>query len=255
MYETIKEKFEESQYNSKYKRYDAIHPVDIYLGSNEIGNKSLVIIFEGQILEIESTKMIKVSITKREDKKLVLSFDLLENNIKDIFYKFCEDIIESTKNINKEEVLSFITKRWKSWISLFKNPISELLSEMEIRGLIGELLFLDMYMFNKYGYERSLNAWVGTDMSHKDFEIDDNWYEIKTVSQNSLTVKISSIEQLDSKIVGDLVIIKLEKSNKEVKTNVTLNQLVLLIKDKLSAELKIQFEQKLLKVNYLYNDD
>ncbi|MEG1008933.1 MAG: hypothetical protein RSF67_03805, partial [Clostridia bacterium] len=91
MYETIKEKFEESQYNSKYKRYDAIHPVDIYLGSNEIGNKSLVIIFEGQILEIESTKMIKVSITKREDKKLVLSFDLLENNIKDIFYKFCED--------------------------------------------------------------------------------------------------------------------------------------------------------------------
>ncbi len=255
MYNEVKNKFYEVNSPNNYKRINANHPIDIYLGLNENLKKSLVIIAEGEYEEPQSSRLIVVSISKREDEKVALSFDLLDNSFDDLFYRFCADILESTIESVSKNIIPFIVTRWYDWISLFKNPNDNLLSESEIKGLIGELYFLNEYMFKKYGYEKSLNSWMGPEMSHKDFEINKEWYEIKTINDNALSVKISSLEQLDSNIVGNLVIIKVEQNNQEVENTVSLNSYVNKIKGKLPSNLIYLFEKKLLTVKYFYNTD
>ena len=93
-------------------------------------------------------------------------------------------------------------------------------------GLIGELLFLKNILFEKYGIEKSIEGWSGQDRTRKDFSYEDKWYEAKAISFNKDTVAISSLEQLDSEISGELAIILLEKMSPSY-LGVTLNQLFL----------------------------
>lgn len=252
----LKEKFEKEIEAETFKRIDAIHPLDIYIGHNEKGNKTLIIVEFGQIEEVESTRMIDVSFTKRTDNKLSLAFSLLDDAMKDMFYTFCEDIVESSKNIEKEKAIQFIIRRWKDWINLFKNPYTTILTENEIRGLIGELIFLNEFMFEKYGIEKGLNSWIGSSKAHKDFEIEDTWYEVKTIRENALTVKIHSLEQLDSKNLGNLILIRLEPSNKSINEYIDLNGYVEKIKNKLiNDKQKILFLEKLKEIGYFYTEE
>ncbi len=255
MYEEIKEKFDALKNHKGYIRINSTHPIDIYLGLNELNQKSFVIITSGELENIESSKLINAVIRQREDGRIYISFELLDNKMSDLFYKFCLDIIESTKDIPESNIVSFINKRWNDWGNLFKNPINTILGEKEIKGLLGELVFLNEYMFKNYRIDDGLNSWMGPDLAHKDFEIEDTWYEIKTVSQNSLTVKVSSIEQLDSNNQGMLVIIRLEPTNVKKSDYITLNQYVESIKKKLSTKQLLLFERKLGGANYNYEKD
>ena len=123
-----------------------------------------------------------------------------------IFYKFCDDLVESTRAIFEESMgMSFVCKRYNSWKKLFYNLNKTTLSESQQMGLIGELLFLKNDMFKNYTIEEAINSWSGCDKTHKDFSIGDDWYEIKSSASNSLTIKISSLEQLDSETDGILL--------------------------------------------------
>lgn len=252
----LKDKFDKENEIEAFKRINAIHPLDIYIGHNEKGNKTLVVIEFGQIEEIESTRMIDVAFTKRTDNKLSLSFALLDDSMKDMFYSFCEDIIESSKNIEKEKAIQFVIRRWKDWINLFKNPYTTILTENEIRGLIGELIFLNEFIFEKYGIDKGLKSWIGSSKSHKDFEIEDTWYEIKTIRENALIVKINSIEQLDSKNIGNLILIRLEPSSTSINEYIDLNGYIEKIKSRLiNTQQKMLFLEKLKEVGYFYTEE
>ena len=71
----------------------------------------------------------------------------------------------------------------------------ELISDEQIKGLIGELLFLTDNMIPNYGETRAIQAWSGQEMTRKDFSIDDTWVEVKTIDFGKPTVVISSLEQ------------------------------------------------------------
>ena len=252
----LKEKFEKQNGEKSFKRIDAMHPLDIYIGHNEKGNKTLVIVEFGQIEEVESTRMIDVFFTKRTDNKLSLSYSLLDDSMKDMFYSFCEDIIESSKKIEKENAIQFVIQRWKNWINLFKNPYTTMLTENEIRGLIGELIFLNEYIFEKYGIEKGLKSWIGSSKAHKDFEIDDTWYEIKTIRENSLIVKIHSLEQLDDKNTGNLILVRLEPSSTSISEYIDLNGYIEKVKNRLiNDQQNILFCEKLKEVGYFYTEE
>lgn len=252
----LKEMFKKENGVGTFKRINAIHPLDIYIGHNSKGNKTLVIVEFGQIEEVESTRMIDVIFTKRTDNKLSLSFSLLDDSMQDMFYSFCEDIIESSKNTEKEKAIQFVIRRWKDWINLFKNPYTTILTENEIRGLIGELIFLNEFIFEKYGLDKGLKSWIGSSKAHKDFEIEDTWYEIKTIRENSLIVKIHSIEQLDAKNIGNLILIRLEPSNTSINEYIDLNRYVEKIKNKLiDDQQQMLFLEKLKEVGYFYTEE
>lgn len=242
--------------NFAFKRISPSHPLDLYLGYNEYGKKTLALIIEQVDLNFQSTKLIEVKITTRQDGKKAVRFSLIDDMETDIFYRFCEDIFESTKNVIPNESLKVINNRWNRWINMFKNPHLLIMGEKEIRGLIGELVFLRDFMFNRYSIEKSIESWMGPLGSHKDIEIENTWYEIKTCYQSSKSITISSIEQLDSNINGYLCIVELENSNKYVLESITLNKLVEEITNMIADEkIKQEFIKKLTTTGYSYFEE
>lgn len=239
-----------------FKRISSTHPLDLYLGYNELGKKTLALIIDEVDLNFQSTKLIEVKIAVREDGKKAVKFSLIDDTETEIFYKFCEDIYESTFKTEKEDALKIINSRWNRWINMFKNPHSLIMGEKEIRGLIGELVFLRDFMFKQYTIEKSIESWMGPYSSHKDIEIDSTWYEIKTCYQSSKSVTISSIEQLDSNNNGHLCIIELEDSNRYVDGCLTLNKLVKQISNMIiDKTIQQEFITKLENVGYAYFDE
>lgn len=252
----IKEKFDFEKENKTFRRVDENHTLDIFIGYNENNNPTMFITVIGRETVVQSSQAIQVNTYKKDNEKIRISFSLLDNDKETIFYKFCEDIIDSTRNISDKKSMNFIISRWNKWRFMFKKPNTELLTENQIVGLMGELLFLDQYMFSKYGIEKAIIAWQGPSKSHKDFEIENTWYEIKTVRQAALTVKISSIEQLDSDLEGKLEVITLEKTNCEVANAISINKLVEIIGLKIkSFEAYKVFNKKLSEVGYFYDEE
>lgn len=251
--EEIEKKFDECKNSMSYKRISPDHPVNIYVGYNDKGNKSLAIISTKCNSDFESTRLIDVELNVRADGNYVLSFNLLDDSLSDIFYQFVSDIIDKTYNLKDYSPIAFAIERWKKWINMFKNPKNIFLSENEVRGLLGELIYLEKYMFDKYGIDKSLESWIGSSLSHKDFEIDDTWYELKTIKENALTVTISSIEQLDSNKQGELVLIKLEPSNESICEPIKLNDYIKKIESYFSNDHQLNiFKEKLDERKYFY---
>jgi len=254
MLNMVRKIFDEEMISKAYRRINSNHPIDIYLGYNNLGEKSLVVIEMSLIKECSSTKLIKVVFEKREDGKNKLEFALTDKKFEELFYKFCEDIILSSQKSLKENAIKDIINRWNAWRTMFQNTTNEILPDSLIQGLIGELLFIKNYMIPKYGVNKAIVSWEGPSGGHKDFVIENTWYEIKTCSIASDTIKISSLEQLDSDNIGYLKIIRIEKTNEEDTTSINLNILVEEVKNEiLSFDILNLYYEKLSGLKYCYN--
>lgn len=236
-----------------YSRYDGEHPLDIFLGIDDQGRKSLVVTLKANRERVVSSKTIAVDFFKRNDGRNSLRFSLEDDDLRDIFYKFCEDIIESTRGSSLSDGFSSIVRRWETWITFFQRTALPL-SESEIIGLIGEIHFLQTVMVEKYGTDRALEAFIGIDKAHKDFEIDDTWYEVKTIHNGVRAVKISSIEQLDADTTGKLEIITLDQGTPSTDSNITINSIVRQFREQLNQAQLIDFDEKLRKANYIEDE-
>ena len=134
-------------------------------------------------------------------------------------------MLESTKEIiDDETAYKTLRARYFSWRQLFK-PDKGKLTETEIMGLIGELLFLQSRLFPEKGIDKAIESWTGIEKAHKDFSFDDVWYEIKTINFGKESVRISSLEQLDSDVDGHLAVYTLEKMSPSF-NGIKLNELV-----------------------------
>ena len=240
----------EGQKLESYSRYDSRHPLDIFLGIDSSGRKSMVITLNATRERVISSKTITADFFNRKDDRTSLRFSLEDDSLKDIFYKFCEDIIESTRQSRNDSGFSPIIRRWNTWIDFFAKTFLPL-SESEIIGLIGELLFLKDFMFERYGINKSLEAFIGVDRAHKDFEIEGTWFEVKTIHNGKRSVKISSIEQLDSDIEGSLVIITLDQGTLGTDDYLTINKLTAEIRSLLDSNQTTDFKEKLRKAKYI----
>lgn len=248
----IKDLLEHAQLEA-YSRYDGEHPLDIFLGIDDQGRKSLVVTLKANRERVVSSKTIAVDFFKRNDGRNSLRFSLEDDDLRDIFYKFCEDIIESTRGSSLSDGFSPIVRRWETWITFFQRTALPL-SESEIIGLIGEIHFLQTVMIEKYGTDRALEAFIGIDKAHKDFEIDDTWYEVKTIHNGVRTVKISSIEQLDADTTGKLEVITLDQGTPSTDSNITINSIVRQFREQLNQTQLIDFDEKLRKANYIEDE-
>lgn len=248
----IKELLEHAQLEA-YSRYDGEHPLDVFLGVDDQGRKSLVITLGASRERVVSSKTIAVDFFVRPDGRNSLRFSLEDDDLRDIFYKFCEDIIESTRNSNPTDGFFPIIRRWDTWITFFQRTALPL-SENEIVGLIGEIHFLQNVMVKKYGTDRALEAFIGIDKAHKDFEIDDTWYEVKTIHNGVRAVKISSIEQLDADTTGKLEIITLDQGTPGTDSSITLNSIARQFREQLNQAQLIDFDEKLRKSNYIEDE-
>ena len=201
-------------------------------------------IFGSEVISVEQYKDVET---------YTLLFLLEKEDLLERFCTFCQDLLESILGITDDtEGYNAICNRYASWKRLFK-PHHGTLTEPEIMGLIGELLFLKNEMIPQYGEAKALESWMGPEKTNKDFSIDSVWYEVKTVTASKESVHISSIEQLDSDVTGYLAVYKLEKMGPTydgIKLNQLANKIMTLIRNDFYKDL---FASKLLSYRYLIN--
>lgn len=233
---------------------DATHILEIFIGLDDRGRRTLIVRNESKPELVKSTSAIDISIGQVRNKIWSIGFHLKDNSMSGLFYKFCDDLVESSRSLpDVNQGMQFITKRYNQWKKMFYKLKKDLLTESEIMGLIGELLFLKNDLSKKYGYTEALKSWSGVSNTHKDFSINDDWFEIKSTNISSLTVKISSIEQLDSDVDGTLIVYEFEKMS-EAFDGLNINGLISEILTNLDTEEEDILFTKLKEVGYYYDD-
>lgn len=252
----LTKKFEKGIESHTYQRIDPDYKVNIFLGYNDEGRMSMILTEYGKVERVGSSKLIDVHIKRRDDNRLALSFDLLDNSYAPMFTVFCKDMIVVCEHVGRDMAISSALLRWKYWKEMFGKKHSQLLDKMVIKGLIGELYELKNRFIPQYGYQEAIKSWMGPLSGHKDFEIHNTWYEVKTINDGALQFTVSSLEQLESEIDGHLILVKVDETSENSDRALNLNKLVLditnLIEDPDSLD---EFRRKLDTIGYAGEPD
>ena len=222
----LKERFDSFTTPNFYSRIDAEHILELYIGLDEKGRRSIELRSAFNPRKVKGTSAIEVN--QYENKKYkTIRFSLTEEEMSGLFYTFCEDLISQTRSISNEtDGYNAIVVRFHQWKKMFVSSKKDFLNESQIMGLIGELLFLRDQLSKRIGLSEALRSWSGQELTHKDFSYGDTWTEVKTIKRSSQTIRISSLEQLDSKNDGEIAVYALEKMSGEYK-GITLNKLII----------------------------
>ena len=103
----------------------------------------------------------------------------------------------------------------------------------------------------------SLAGWAGPDGADQDFFYDDGWHEVKAVGAGAAAVSISSVEQLDYPMEGELVVFRIDACVPQHNNAVTLYQMVSAL-EKMTVSIPGAAETLLLKlaaVGYVHREE
>lgn len=221
----LRERFEEFGGPNNWRRIDAIHPLDIFIGIDADGHKALELHAKFTPQKVKSSQYISVSQNKLPAYSFI-RFSLMTDEETALFCKFCEDLYdESLHAKDPSDGYKLIVNRFWQWRRVFGAPPRKVLNELSQMGLIGEILFMTDVLSKRLGLTRALLSWTGQELTHKDFSYDDTWAEVKAIHKAKGSVLISSLEQLASPNVGELVVYSMEKMS-ETYNGLTLNKLV-----------------------------
>lgn len=229
------------------------HPLDLQIGYDFRGVKSLAVMNSGKVLGVPSSKAISTENPKLLDGSRIIEFKLIDASFEETYLRLCWDIIDYSSE--GEEPLQKLLHRYVTWQKLLQAKPLELLSFEKQKGLLGELIYLNELMENEKE-ENAITVWTGPDGSDQDFVFKDTWTEVKAVSLAAESIRISSLEQLNQERDGKLRIYFLEKTTAGV-GRVSLVQQVNNIRKKLKASPNSldRFEMKLFKYGYRSKDE
>lgn len=257
----FKEFFEQKKRADALYKVDASSCIDFYCGFDEKNNYCLALRGNKPFPMIDSTKLLLIE--QKVDSipdTYWLYISLKDCDAKNVFFSFCLDIYESVKEQNNfDDLYVLIKNRMDCWKKMFSKVHKQLSKEM-IKGLYGELLFINSQLEPQIGIEEAIKSWSGPLGTSKDFAYKDNWYEIKTTSAGSPVVKISSINQLSDSKDGFLVVYRLEETSEMYSSNssdvITLYESICeklrLLNDK---EVSESFFEKLNKIGFAPDEE
>lgn len=239
-----------------WKLIDENHPLKLYVGKDDKGQCALEYVGVFRINKnLRSSRLIEVNHYSISSREISLTLSLTDDSCLKQFCSFCNDIVESTFKLsrNSQKGYEAICSLYFIWQTMFKS-VNYIQSEKEIKGLIGELLFLKGFMIPSFGVSVAISSWTGSESSKKDFSVGNTWYEIKAISYGKPTVEISSLEQLESSVEGQLIVFQLEKMAPDY-YGISLNKLISEILSQISSMSdKESFLEKLGKTGFKFSD-
>lgn len=183
---------------SAFQRIDESHPLDFYLGKDASGEWLLLLITDEQTNFTRENRAIQVFCRKRNDGRWALMFRLVRPELGKLFSLVCEDLVESSRgNPDPQHPASSVLARFIRWQRLLERGDSGLLDDAALRGLVGELLFLEKRAIPERGGREAVSSWCGPSGANRDFCFPDREVEIKTIRNGADRILVSSAEQLD----------------------------------------------------------
>lgn len=235
-------------------RVDSNHPLSFFVGVDNLAKPQLMLISDFEPRQMVNSRAISVVAGKRQDARWAICFVLTGLSVKDEFMRLCWDLVDVSKSLNtSKDDINYVLMRFTKWQHLMEHGRSGLLSDSIIKGLVGELLFLEQEAFKNYGKPIAVQGWVGPNGADRDFVYADTWFEIKAADPSATAVGISSVEQLDIDQEGQLVIFFLESTSPTASASISLTEQVNRVRNQLQGdpEAALLFENKLLELGYI----
>jgi len=188
----------------RMRRVDPAHPMDFFYGKDYQGNYMFT--FRGKIAGEKLPKPtrlagIDITLVERENGIWELFMRLIDSTQVDIFKALCTNLMSATRNLKRSQDgagIQIILNRLKRWQELLKARKEKLLSQSQIIGLFGELLFLKEFLLTRLSPMDALMVWRGPYGDEQDFLIGSWMIEVKTqLISSDRKLHISSVDQLD----------------------------------------------------------
>jgi hypothetical protein len=181
-------------------RISAICICELYLGVSKEGKRCLILSLpSSKYLNFNGIQKENLSIEYFREKNLIV-LQLTDNDFNDLFDDLILSLYHGIKSISQvDEYSNHFIQAFYRWSEFFEDKNSDLLSEGEIKGIIGEMLVLKLLITdpNRLEINFLLKAWTGLYDKGNDFELDNKNLEVKTKSPSGIDVRISSEFQLE----------------------------------------------------------
>lgn len=191
------------------------------------------------------------------ESKIELYIYLLDNELKDIFSLFIQNILEDIEpSVTESEAIRTTLNVVSKWKKLFDKINFNGLSIEQQKGLIGELLFLNYLLNDEKTSSNAVNAWTGSEMEFqaKDFTLGSVGIEVKFTSSKQPRIKVTNERQLDAENLSDLFLVLY--STEAVKDNgVSLNSLVAQTRQAISTDEERSIFNAKLQLNGYFDED
>lgn len=244
-------------------RIDDILHLQCFAATNHITGQHLYIMSVSKkvaIPELKSYRFKGVEIYTlpiESESKIELYIYLLDNELKDIFSLFIQNVLEDIESsVTESEAIATTLNVVSKWKKLFDKINFNGLSLEQQKGLIGELLFLNYLLNDVKTSANAINAWTGSerDFQAKDFTLGSVGVEIKFTSSKQPRIKISTERQLDAENLSALFLVLY--STEAVKDNgFSLNSLVTQTRQVISTNEERSIFNAKLQLNGYFDED
>lgn len=236
-----------------FRRVDERHPLDLYAGIDHQGKRVLLLVTQNTPPILPPPGIVEVACNQRDDQEWAIIVQLARPDFDELFGRLCQDLIDSTRETTPEHGGEVLLRRLGRWRRLLETGHRRTLSEAELRGLIGELWFLQTVALPRVGVDAAVKGWLGPLAAPHDFLLDASLVEIKTCVPGSDDVAIASLQQLDAR--GDplyLGVVRLASAASNSPDAFTAGTLVTRIRQDIEASqaASTEFELRLAETGY-----
>jgi hypothetical protein len=244
-------------------KIDEIQHLNCFAATNHITGQHLYIMAVAKNVTISELKNYRFkgveiyTLPNEAENKNELYIYLLDNELKDIFSLFIQNILEDIeKSVTESEAIKTTLNVVSKWKKLFDKINFNGLSIEQQKGLIGELLFFNTLLNNEKTSVNAVNNWTGAeqDFQAKDFTLGSVCVEVKFTASKQPRIKVSNERQLDAENLSELFLILY--SAEAVKDNgISLNSIVEQTRQKISSEDERSNFNAKLQLNGYFDDD
>jgi hypothetical protein len=218
-----------------HQRVDALHPLELYAEFAPPDRYGLILFTHREPPEPWSLRSLHIDRGRRPDGLWWLRLSIIGTAFQPVFAGLCRDIITTTRTGVADDVApSVILSRVDRWKKLLEGELHGM-SNAALRGLIGELVVLELDVLPVNRPIDAIMAWNGPFGAAQDFTLPSGQrIEVKAVRSDATSCQINGLDQLDT--ASDpltLTVVRLDQTGAHAEGAVTATALIERLRERL----------------------
>ena len=136
---------------SIFRRVDETHPLSLYAGIDHDGRRGLMLVTAQTPPQLPPPGIVHVVCNQRENGEFAIILQLGRPEFDEVFGRLCQDLVDATRTAVPALGAEAVLRRLGRWRKLLEVGERTTLSDIALRGLIGELWFLQHVALHRLG--------------------------------------------------------------------------------------------------------